>query len=124
MADISKIKVNNTTYDIRSDKYISPDIINYEKVLNLSNSTITGHTCQKTGWYAVRSINRDTSGACSSYICKDSGFTDYLAADQGGSGTFLRSVSGWIFIPAGTVIYVRAYFTYSGELLYAPPTYF
>ena len=96
-----------------------PDFSSYTSE-SLTNGTATQIT--STGaWYAVRSINTSTSGDCSSYIL-DSSNVNYLSAVSAPSGTFVRSMTPWLYFPSGKKFYVRSIFASSGgtgELLKA-----
>lgn len=90
-----------------------------------SQSLTNGNATQITStgaWYAVRTINTSTSGDCSSYIL-DSSNTNYLGAVSAPQGTFVRSMTPWLYFPSGAKFYVRSIFASSGgtgELLKAP----
>lgn len=94
------------------------EIVKQPDVLNATRTALTSGTFTEitsTGaWYAVKAINKDTSGPCAAYICIGQG-DDYLAATAGPTGTFQRVMTPWIYFPAGKKFYVRAFFTSAND---------
>lgn len=100
--------------------------INPPDLSNITRTALTSDLATEvtsTGaWYAVRAINRDTSGTNYAYIL-DSANSTYLATNTNPAGTYVRAVTPWLYFPSGAKFYARGAFTSESEsgLLSAPP---
>lgn len=91
--------------------YINPpDIVNATRTALTSETALNVTSTGK--WYCVVAINGNTSGSNSAYLANQT-LSTYYAATQGGTGTFLRSTTGWVYFPNGTKFAARAFFTYA-----------
>ena len=98
---------------------------NFESIERTAlTSTVATQFTSTGGWYAVRAINYDVSGANYAYIL-DSNNQYYLAAVSSQTGTYIRSVTPWVYFPVGKKFYARGGFTDATDsgLLYAPASW-
>ena len=109
-----------STHDVIAGKINPPDLSNITRTALTSD--LATEVTSTGAWYAVRAINRDTSGTNYAYIL-DSANTNYLAASSCPTGTYVRAVTPWVYFPSGAKFYARGAFTSATEsgLLSAPP---
>ena len=110
------LKYRETTSDPWTDLIIDggatvinpPDLVNKELDHALTSGT-SYEFVSDGAYYAVLSINGGTSGSCEAYIYI--GNYDYLAANPGRNAAWIRCMSPWVYLPAGTTAYARGFFT-------------
>lgn len=89
-------------------------VINPPDVVNKTRTTLTsGEITPITsvgGWYSVEAQTREESGDCTAYL-GDVSLSTYYAAVNGGSGTFRRACTPWIYFPKGATFSARGSFT-------------
>ena len=100
--------VNGQTGAVTVSAISPPDLVN--KTLDHALTSGTSYEFTSDGaYYAVLAINGGTSGSCEAYIYI--GNYEYLAANPGRSAAWIRCMSPWVYLPAGTVAYARGFFT-------------
>lgn len=112
----NKLKIENggTAADNAPDARTNLGIINPPDLANMQKTALTSGTALNVtssgGWYCVIAINKNVSDICSAFLSNQNQTTYYSAA-QGGTGTFLRSSTSWIYFPQGFKFAARAFFT-------------
>ena len=113
--------VNGQTGDVSIPVINPPDFLNSIRVLQMTSGTLYSFV-STGGWYQMRAVNRGSSGACWASICNSDQSAYYALADVG-TGTYIRAITEWLYIPANETVYARGEFTYPDQsgLFYAAP---
>lgn len=113
--------VNGQTGAVSLSIINPPDFINSVRALPMTSGTLHSFV-SSGGWYQMRAVNRGTSGACWASIC-NSDQTAYYALADVGTGTYIRAITEWLYIPPNITVYARGEFTYPDQsgLFYAAP---
>lgn len=122
-----KLKVANggTGADNAANARVNLGVINPPDFATIQKQALTSETPLNVtsvgGWYCVEAINKSTSGECSAFLTSQS-LTTYYSASQGGTGTFLRATTSWLYFPQGFKFTARAFFTDADSgLFFASP---
>lgn len=113
--------VNGQTGNVSIPIINPPDFINSVRVLPMTSGTLHSFV-SAGGWYQMRAVNRASSGACWASICNSDQSAYYALADVG-TGTYIRAITEWLYIPPNVTVYARGEFTYPDQsgLFYAAP---